>query len=374
MTEKENIFNTKFIYYGGIYLDLHSDEGKTLLREIENLRRKVNDYYKPRKALFITQTGVENKMLKNLNIDANKYHPYVNLYAVDNKEINAFASKIEDDYFIGIYIGVIQKLDGYIKEFVEDEAFEKVPEIGKCDPRTILKTLTNNCIEFLLFHEFFHIMNGHCDLMNEYGCSELFETNSSCEKNGMVRQTLEFDADCCAIASIVNEYFRSSFSIIESMERTYGLTGRPNLNSTVQFITGLLVSTYILNHLLNSKIYIDSNITEEKLEQMTHPLPGIRLQYIWANIGTILLDNNIYDKNETNEIMDRALNVGMAFIKQFNDIAYCGFFAESFKEKYVKHLQKIHDNWKIVRSLLVKSYVELAPYEENNFIDILTEE
>lgn len=166
MTDMERIFNKQYIRYGGIFLDNDSDSGKEILKQTNNIRKKVNNYYKDKKAMFINFGGLsQEKTLKNINTESGKYHPYVNVYCADTNDINAFAGKVDDEYFIGILKGVFLNIGNHIKNYVEDECFEKIPEVGKCYPKAIMNNLVENCLNFFTFHEFFHVMNGHCDLI-----------------------------------------------------------------------------------------------------------------------------------------------------------------------------------------------------------------
>lgn len=361
MNDKERTFNKQYIKYGGIFLDNDSESGKEILKETDRVRRKVNNYYKDKKSAFLTTNGIEEKILKNTNREVGKYHPYVNVFCADKNDLNAFAGKIDDDYYIGILKGVFLNLRNHIKEYVEDENFENIPEIGKCFPNAIVNVLTEHCLDFFTFHEFFHIMNGHCDLIKDMGISELCEENVECDAKGMDLQTMELDADCCAISSIVNEYFRMQYMVIDSME---GMSGRPNIDSTVQFLSGLLIAVYVLNSWLNTLRITAQNITEDYLENMTHPLPGMRTFYTWMTVNTVVRGSGIYSEEELERIADRSYKSVFAFIEEFSYIAYPGFMKAIFNDVGLKHLQKIHNNWKNVRELLTVHYCDLAPYED----------
>lgn len=361
MNEKERTFNKHYIKYGGIFLDNHSEKGKEILKQTKQIADTVNNYYKDKKSIFITPDGLEERMLKNINSESGKYHPYINVFCADKNEVNAFAGKIDEDYYMGILKGVFLNLRNHIKEFIEVEEFELVPEIGKCNPESILNILMRNVLDFFTFHEFFHIMNGHCDLIKEMGIDELCEENLECSSKGLDLQTLEFDADCCAISSIVNEYFRMQIMVINSIEN---MTGRPNIDSTIQFLSGLLISVYIVNSWLNMIRMSAYEITEKDLEKMTHPLPGTRAIYTWATIDTVLTNLNIYSDEEIEQISERSYKALLIFMKEFSDIAYPGFLKIAFEDVGLIHLQKIHDNWERVRNLLTIHYGNLAPYEQ----------
>lgn len=360
MNDKERIFNKQYIKYGGIFLDNNLEKGKEILQQINQVSDKVNNYYKDRKSVFITPNGAEEKVLKNINSESGKYHPYINVFCADKNDINAFAGKVDEDYYMGILKGVFLNLKKHIKDFVEAEEFELIPEIGKCNPEAILNSLMGNILDFFTFHEFFHIMNGHCDLIKEMDISELCEENLECSSKGMDLQTMEFDADCCAVASIVNEYFRMQFMVINNMK---DMVGRPNIDSTIQFLIGLLISIYIVNSWLNMIRMSAYEITEEYLEKMTHPLPGTRAIYTWATVNTVVGNLNIYSDEEIEQISERSYKALSAFMEEFSDIAYSGFLKVAFDDVGLEHLQKIHNNWEKVRELLTVHYCGLAPYE-----------
>lgn len=361
MNKKERIFNRQYIKYGGIFLDNNSESGRSILKQINQVRDKVNNYYDDKKSIFITPNGIEEKILKNINLESGKYHPYINVFCADKNDVNAFAGKIDDEYYLGMLKGVFLNLRNHIKEYVEDENFKKIPEIGKCFPEAILNSLVEHCLDFFAFHEFFHIMNGHCDLITNMGISELCEENLECDTKGIDLQTLEFDADCCAISAIVNEYFRMQYMALNSIA---GVNGRPNIESTIQFISGLLISVFILNSWLNTRRIVSYEISETYLENMTHPLPGMRATYIWTTINTILGKSAIYSKEEFEQISECSYKSVFTFIEEFSDIAYPGFLKPALSSVGLRHLQKIHDNWKNIRELLTVHYCDLAPFEE----------
>jgi len=360
VNDKERIFNKQYIKYGGIFLDNNSEKGKEILQQINQVSDKVNNYYKDRKSVFITPNGAEEKVLKNINSESGKYHPYINVFCADKNDINAFAGKVDEDYYMGILKGVFLNLKKHIKDFVEAEEFELIPEIGKRNPEAILNSLMGNILDFFTFHEFFHIMNGHCDLIKEMDISELCEENLECSSKGMDLQTMEFDADCCAVASIVNEYFRMQFMVINNMK---DMVGRPNIDSIIQFLSGLLISIYVVNSWLNMIRMSAYEITEEYLEKMTHPLPGTRAIYTWATVNTVVGNLNIYSDEEIEQISERSYKALSAFMEEFSDIAYPGFLKVAFDDVGLEHLQKIHNNWEKVRELLTVHYCGLAPYE-----------
>lgn len=361
MTEKEKVFDENCKKYEGIFLDFNSEEGKKIAKELELAKEKLNGYYNDKNAVCITSGVIKKSKIKNINPDSQYDHPYVNVHCAKSMEINAFAKKIGDDYYLGILKGVFDKLHMHVEEYVLDEEFAKVPEIGVVKPERMTYILTEHCFDYLIFHEFFHIMNGHCDYARSIGISELCEVNEECGENNMIRQTLEYDADCCSISSIVNEFFRNSIIKIPGIP---DMTGRISIDSVVQFISSLLVSIYIFTSWMNVQRYTVIEMTEERLERMTHPLPGMRVYYMWLTVNTVLQRVPFYHDDEKEEILSRSLNAVFDFINRFSDIAYPGYVKQALNTTGIKHLQKVHDNWKSVREKLTVHYNNLAPYEE----------
>lgn len=367
MTEKEIIFDENCKKYGGIFLEYKIEDGKEIMNKIEIIRKKLNDYYHDKTVLCILPDEIKEIKVKNTNPDAKNNHPYVNVYCANSTQINAFVKKIGEDYYLGIMKGVFDKIYTHIEQYVLDAEFEKVPEIGKVIPKRMVNILTEYCFDYLIFHEFFHIMNGHCDYVSSMGIGELCEASEEVGKNNMIRQTLEYDADCCAVTSIVNEYFRSSKITIPGMSK---LNGRMNINSVIQFISGLFISVYIFTTWMNVH-RCDGEITKKQLERMTHPLPGMRVFYMWETIDTALQKIPFYSDNEKEEILRRSLDALTFFIDRFKDIAYPGYIKQSLNEVGKQHLQEIHDNWKVVREKLVIHYNDLAPYTQIDIRDML---
>ena len=363
MTEKEKVFDENCKKYEGIFLDFNSEEGKKIAKELELAKKKLNEYYNDKNVVCITHNGIKESKVKNINPDSQYDHPYVNVHCAKSMEINAFAKKIGEDYYIGIFKGVFDKLYMYVEDYVLAEEFAKVPEIGKVMPERMTHIITEHCFDYLIFHEFFHIMNGHCDYAKSIGISELCEASEECSENSMIRQTMEYDADCCSISSIVNEFFRSSVISIPGMP---DMIGKISIDSVIQFVSGLLISIYIFTSWMNVRHYT-LEMSEEELEGMTHPLPGARVYYMWLTVGTVLHRIPFYDDAEKEEVLNRSLDSVFGFIRIFSNIAYPGYIKQSLNATGIKHLQKVHDNWKNVREKLTVHYCNLAPYEETEF-------
>ncbi len=178
---------------------------------------------------------------------ANPRIPPIHLDFVNNYSLNAFATRLGDQYFIGINRGTVAILsfvfdrllaDRSVLPFfgqveLEDDKLPLMPAIGPDffesvkgvevflppqDPsrRALAKRLTEIAMDFIVAHEFAHIANGHVDYLNEnYGLNWIEETSTSpvAGLNGnsvLPRRTLEMNADEVAtVFTIVTEWKRS---------------------------------------------------------------------------------------------------------------------------------------------------------------------
>ena len=322
----------------------------------------LNNYYNDKKVSILTPEGIKNEVWDNINSEKDEFHPHINVCCINSIDPNAFATKFEEEYYIGIFKGLQIYFKERLKDFVEDESFECIPEIGMVMPQIIHKKLYENCIKFLGFHEFFHINNGHCDLSNEIGISELCETeNNTSTQNKMIMQTLEYDADCCAIAALVNEELRT-------YQMVFINTGIGNfsciIDSLIQFLSSTLISLYIFHNWINAAYYENMDIRKLKLEEKTHPIPGLRINYILLNAFCVIGNSRVFSEKEIDEIAERTINSLFTFIKKFKDVSNPVFLNIINTEEGINHLQKIHDNWESVRKMLKVHYLKLAPYEK----------
>ena len=253
-----------------------------------------------------------------------------------------------------------------LKDFVEDEAFSNIPEIGMVIPWRINQILYNNCIKFLCLHEFFHINNGHCDLAKTLKIHELCEASSNINTEyTMIIQTLEYDADCCAIGALINEELRMYKMMFINMQ--CGNFSR-SVNSIIQFLSESLIGLYILHDCLNrSAHYENFNVTEESLEGMKHPLPGLRINYIAINAFFVLENSGFFTEEDMEQIVERTFNALTSFIESFSDVTNPKFMSIINTEIGIRHMQKVHDNWEQVREMLDVYYTDLAPYQNFDY-------
>lgn len=178
--------------------------------------------------------------------EANSQIPAIHFDLVDNYSLNAFATRWEDQYFIGINRGTVAILALVFDRLLADrsvlpyfgqvereaESLPLMPALGPNffrsvtgvdffqpprDPsrRAISQRLTEMALDFIVAHEFAHIANGHVDFLHgTYGIGRIEEVCAHASEdpkgNGTLhRKTLEMNADEVAtVFTLVNEWKR----------------------------------------------------------------------------------------------------------------------------------------------------------------------
>jgi hypothetical protein len=315
--------------------------------------------------------------MKNFNNSLIRKAPEINIYITDKNETNAFAGKIDDEYCIGILKGTFKSMRTLFDYIVNDESFNNIDRIGLVKKDIMIEKMNQTCVDFLCMHEFFHIINGHCDLIKKIGISELCEKSDENDilepENGLILQTLEYDADCCAISSIINEEMSSYIMSLQAMELNPSLAAG-YYESFTNYVCQVVVSLYTFFHALDSTRINKIDYTENELLTRKHPLAGSRIWYIIINIGCIISGWNIYREDQIKNIESEMMNTLKKYIELNKDIVPARFIKETLTNYiYLNHLQKVHDNWEKVLEMIDTNYVKLAPYSKCNFKSAFSE-
>lgn len=346
MTNEQEIFNNAMQSQGGIYIP---NGGLEIDNILEAMLKIMNEHIK-----------ITNDINKNL--------PNVNIFYTNNMSINACAFKIDTQYFISVNVGAVIKLkemfDGIVSnQIIKEKIFNNIDEL--IDSSELLYF----AMIFLIAHEHSHIRFGHCDLINHlYGNKEtnfLMEATSNCLANdGLFRQTLEYDADCCAIANLINR---------QLMSRDYH---NRDFNSFSHGVSLCTLACYILFKIFDNGEHTNiNNYDLDNLENSTHPQPGLRMKYIVVNILTVLIQ--CCKNNEIDAIQEKIWNYIICFEyannKKLKIDNLCITIGNTRKGS--EHIRRVHNNWKNVRNMLLPfSYDKLADFIEdtgwnNKFID-----
>jgi hypothetical protein len=260
--------------------------------------------------------------------------PEVYLDFINNSGLNAVATKVEGKYYIGVNMGAVLLLHDLFNRLltsplnfphIGDNISEKPKKIYNpeltdfstllvaCDTsdvqgakdsqrRDYAVHLTSLSINFLLFHEYGHIVKGHVDLLGhlykDFTIAEL-NSNSSCF-NSLMSQTMEMDADQFAFT------FNLWFLDLYTQDPVKKLLKTPFYKDFVDSIVDLLFAAYSLFRLFGNK-----NGTLEQLLKHTHPPVGIRQRFMFRTLDCLMKSRL---RDTLNELISKTIfNVENAF-------------------------------------------------------------
>lgn len=314
-------------------------------------------------------------------------HPDLNckLYVYDLSEINAFTIKHAGQYLIAISVGGLAQLYNWFELWAKCKDVRKKFEIADDQTKEFSEMLFQNAVNFLAAHEYYHVMNGHCDLP-ETEEHFLYERSDSIvdKEHAVFLQCLEYDADCCATAACVNQIL-SRAGLENAIENLLiYLSGGKKDNSVKNphdaklslypvSENGLVLRLKMLYFAIYSvfKLFSDeeqisfTDFIEMDLYEYDHPSAGIRMDYVGKLIITVL--EKIVGPEKAVEYWEKAFQWIMSFEKDIlgaND-PKCVFFAVALTEKGAKMSAEIANAWKYVKPRLdVYTHHKLAPYEE----------
>ncbi|WP_286753861.1 MULTISPECIES: M48 family metalloprotease [Sphingobacterium] len=234
--------------------------------------------------------------------------PEIDIYVdfIDDTTVNAFATKIENTYFIGINIGVLSLYDFFAQkisanpnllvEFGESAGESDTELIDlksindsnvlenvlKPKPTTKSRTILANwifqqSILNIFFHELGHILNGHVDLLLSGGVGFIQEYSSVKSKMSAMasldRQTMEIDADAYSARSTFN-------TLMEEYNTNY--QGCRDILKNENYVFRLWAFVRMLSWRI-----LENNFIGENLLSITHPPTSLR--YVFSRVSIVSL-------------------------------------------------------------------------------------
>lgn len=205
----------------------------------------------------------------------------------------------------------------FIPSSTDNFAFDLI--LPKCPLRSKLAiTFKNLAHDFLFFHELTHLRNGHLEFVNEkFGhkstSSTLEALGELTGKDGMIFQTLEIDADCGAISTLLNTWIEAMATKHESSDESpHGLATREYAYGNIEsLIFNLNYVLYLLFRFLG-----DGPWMSEIQENWLHPFPQIRA----VSVGNIIIAN-LEKKNLGLDPKDIAKIITSSTFKAEQDLA-----------------------------------------------------
>lgn len=316
--------------------------------------------------------------------------PAVYLDFINSSELNAVATKVESKYYIGVNMGAVLLLHDLFNRMLTsplnfphignsiNEKAKKLynPELTDfstllvaCDTsdlqgakdsqrRDYAVHLTALSINFLLFHEYGHIVNGHIDLSGhlykDFTITELSSNSSGNRFNSLMSQTMEMDADQFAFT------FSLWFLDLYTQDAFKEFPVKPFYKDFVNCIADLLFAAYSMFRLFGHK-----SCTIEQLLKCTHPPAGIRQRFIFRTLDS-LMKSRLGDK--LNKLISKTINnVEIAFC----NISETTLGMDAIKKAYESDLDDLLNlitcNWNNLRPQLdLYAYNELPPLVKIN--------
>ena len=256
--------------------------------------------------LYITEEGCE--LLNNVQLKITRERvvirdekeiliPGCNIYFVKNKTIDAFVTKLDDEYYIFVNSGVIEEQKKYLEKlnwsFISNE--------------TQRTEWINDIIEygfyFIVFHEYAHIFCGHVD---------------ACLDDPTDKKAQECEADMFAMEYLVKYIMntQSEQEYILEMEKMF-------LAIYFQFEN---MQRERWQEWYNDKI-LENYYDPEKEAKRNHPLSAQRMLYLYEMLNIVVVTDKIellpikekilekikvLKRMEGKEIPNRVLEYGIA--------------------------------------------------------------
>ncbi|MEO8405227.1 MAG: hypothetical protein ABI480_11545 [Chitinophagaceae bacterium] len=204
-------------------------------------------------------------------------------------------------------------------------------------------------LNFILIHEFAHIIRGHVGYINYQTRSATFseiDYNSALtsEMNMSFFQTLEMDADSMALN-------RSFLIAEENMEwaKNSGKVEFPIFRDWETFIFHWTFAIYCLFRLFGFE-----NIELAKAKQFKHPPPSIRMGMLISNINTIFIKRNHSDVRKIAEVATSATAHAEEAFKSvsFASDRFDTFLSNWQNKDLSRYMLETAKNWNNVRPLL----------------------
>jgi hypothetical protein len=312
--------------------------------------------------------------------------PKINIDFIYNTELNAKAAKYNSNYFIGINCGTfflafdlfqrfmsspnILPLIGNVKAEVQTKKIynaqltdfkqlmiqERNEPISPNDQTRLMYAMlfTDRVMEFVFHHEYYHVVNGHLDLIGEN--RKMFAISENAAPtiiDPIVMQTLEMDSDCNAVSRSIN--------LLDSWVKTENKIPVENLfySDLETAISNWLFAVYTFFRIFGFRDY-----TSYPLPSYKHPPSGIRQQLIFGTLATMFQSRP--EKNMLERIPNICVSILDAVENAFAEVSEVEMdrlaIAFAYTSDAQNHIKVIMNNWNDLRPKLLKyATVDLAP-------------
>lgn len=269
-----------------------------------------------------------------------------------SKDINAFSAKITSNKYVialstELLIGMDMELEEYFIHLDLRRYFWGCKKTAKKHAQKVCEYI----LLYVVLHEYYHILNGHCD--SAYAKRKIMSERavSKEEVNNRYKQILECDADYCAV--------RSCMYIIDEM---YG-----NVDDKIFEIRIFGFSIYYI-FLKFQELGYENMHNMTNLYVRDHPPASIRFVYSFISIVRISLAQ--FKRSSAYKEIRDIVEAGIYFDRIYYDADTFDYslVALAFTDRGMKHLEELHMGWNQVRKELESvAYVSLKMNEPVDF-------
>lgn len=287
------------------------------------------------------------------------------LYTYESEEINAFSVEKDGCYVIAFSTAMFLQFYKRLKNlFLVKEICEWF-ETEPTEAEYCVNAVYDYMIWFVTFHEFFHVINGHCKYLSERGLFYAEQSREQVSDDNLLFQTLESDADYSAVTACVQFIFvqaKNSGAFDDSVDEDKRRLLIKVAEAEVIYLGFAVYHTFLLFSCAQKEKMTDCVNTMLRYD---HPYASIRMAYsfmaITYQLGYFLkMDEIVILLRKIDEIFiayDRIYYAEESFEKSLVSLA--------FTEKGVQHIMLLHNGWNnLVEDLRKHAHINLERKEE----------
>ena len=266
------------------------------------------------------------------------------IYVYKDKEINALAKKEKKGYIIALSSSIFVSLPLELQRYLYQKDIRAYFYGKKKTSLFHMRAVMKYCILFICFHEYYHILNGHCDYNLSSGyMMEIM--NMQRESQYKESQVMEYDADFCAVRSVM-------YLILENNKMC-------DNRKMECIIFGFAIYYLFLKFQEQGYECFESCIID--LWATSHPYASIRMAYSIAIIEYFYTNHGI-DSVEVLSAIKKLTEVSIYFDRVYYDADSLekSLLALAYTEKGMQHVVDLDKGWNSLKKKLKNySYIEL---------------
>lgn len=295
------------------------------------------------------------EVLKNVLFTKGRNPVEYGIYVYKDKEINALAKKEKTGYIIALSSAIFVSLPIELKEYLYQKDLREYFYGNKKTAYYHIKEVMKYCILFICFHEYYHILNGHCDYNLSSVCLvELVSIKKDCQYRE--KQIMEYDADYCAVRSIMylllGKYKKREDRSVECVKFGFAI--------------------YFLFLKFQEQAYESFEYGIMNLWETSHPYASIRMAYS-ISIMEYCYTNHGADLSEVVLAIKKLAEVSIYFDRVYYDADSLkkSLLALAYTEKGMEHIAELNKGWDLLKKKLKNyAYIELRSSDRIRITDM----